>query len=119
MGVITRRRSYALVVKRSQCFIPLIQNNNKTGKIMERKISGRKLSSDMQRKLSAISNCSDVSNLSVVLGMDPNDFKSTIQNILELDIGEDWVDSEDESELGDYATETYRLKLLTKPNVNK
>ena len=51
------------------------------GKIMERKIS-RKLSSDMQRKLSAISNCSDVSNLSVVLGMDPNDFKSTIQNIL-------------------------------------
>ena len=49
---------------------------------MERKISGRKLSSDMQRKLSAISNCSDVSNLSVVLGMDPNDFKSTIQNIL-------------------------------------
>lgn len=36
----------------------------------------------MQRKLSAISNCSDVSNLSVILGMDPNDFKSTIQNIL-------------------------------------
>ena len=49
---------------------------------MERKISGRKLSTDMQRKLSAISNCSDVSNLSVILGMDPNDFKSTIQNIL-------------------------------------
>ena len=50
---------------------------------MERKISqGRKLSTDMQRKLSAISNCSDVSNLSVMLGMDPNDFKSTIQNIL-------------------------------------
>ena len=57
---------------------------------MERKTSNsgsvsgaaRKLSSDMQRKLSAISNCSDVSNLSVILGMDPNDFKSTIQNIL-------------------------------------
>ena len=50
---------------------------------MERKISqGRKLSTDMHRKLSAISNCSDVSNLSVMLGMDPNDFKSTIQNIL-------------------------------------
>ena len=50
---------------------------------MERKISqNRKLSTDMQRKLSAISNCSDVSNLSVMLGMDPNDFKSTIQNIL-------------------------------------
>ena len=50
---------------------------------MERKVSqNRKLSTDMQRKLSAISNCSDVSNLSVMLGMDPNDFKSTIQNIL-------------------------------------
>ena len=48
----------------------------------ERKISARKLSMDMQRKLSAISNCSDVSNLSVMLGMEPNDFKSTIQNIL-------------------------------------
>ena len=48
----------------------------------ERKISARKLSTDMQRKLSAISNCSDVSNLSVMLGMEPNDFKSTIQNIL-------------------------------------
>merc|ERR1712062_455269 len=57
-----------------------------------------KMSVDMQRKLSAISNCSDVSNLSVMLGMEPNDFKSTIQNILELDLGEDWPESEDESE---------------------
>merc|ERR1739848_340161 len=84
------------------------------GKIMERKISSRKLSPDMQRKLSAISNCSDVSNLSVVLGMDPNDFKSTIQNILELDIGDDWVDSEDESELGDYATENLPAEIVNK-----
>ncbi len=36
----------------------------------------------MARKLSAISNCSDVSNLSVMLGMDVNDFRSTIKNIL-------------------------------------
>ena len=50
---------------------------------MSRKIStGRKLSTDMHRKLSAISNCSDISNLSFKLGMDPDDFKSTIQNIL-------------------------------------
>merc|ERR1712045_350111 len=33
-----------------------------------------------------------------MLGMDPNDFKSTIQNILELDIGEDWPESEYASE---------------------
>ena len=50
---------------------------------MSRKVSmGRKLSTDMHRKLSAISNCSDISNLSFKLGMDPDDFKSTIQNIL-------------------------------------
>ncbi len=52
---------------------------------MNRKISaGRKLSVDMHRKLSAISNCSDISNLSFKLGMDPDDFKSTVQNILGL-----------------------------------
>eukprot|EP00094_Tigriopus_californicus_P003611 TCALIF_03473-PA protein Name:"Protein of unknown function" AED:0.55 eAED:0.74 QI:0/0/0/0.33/0.5/0.33/3/0/153 len=48
---------------------------------MERKTS-RKLSTDMHRKLSAISTCSNVSDISLRLGMDPNDFKSTIQNIL-------------------------------------
>merc|ERR1712062_680964 len=78
-------------------------NTKQKGKMSaERKISARKLSMDMQRKLSAISNCSDVSNLSVMLGMEPNDFKSTIQNILasfsELDLGEDWPESGDESE---------------------
>merc|ERR1712223_153313 len=82
---------------------------------MERKISqGRKLSTDMHRKLSAISNCSDVSNLSVMLGMDPNDFKSTIQNILELDIGEDWPESEDESELTEYASEQNPVQIERK-----
>ncbi len=50
---------------------------------MDRKVSvGRKLSSDMHRKLSQISNCSDISNISFKLGLDPDDFKSTIQNIL-------------------------------------
>ena len=70
-------------VVRLNC-VSFVLLRNQKGKIkMERKISqGRKLSTDMQRKLSAISNCSDVSNLSVMLGMDPNDFKSTIQNIL-------------------------------------
>lgn len=50
-----------------------------------RKISNRKLSTDLHRKLSAISTCSnvsDVSNLSFKLGMDPDDFKSTVQSIL-------------------------------------
>jgi len=65
---------------------------------MDRKISSsRKLSMDMHRKLSAISTCSDVSNLSYKLGMEPDDFKCTIKNILDLDVGEAWtLDSDDE-----------------------
>lgn len=65
---------------------------------MDRKVSStRKLSTDMHRKLSAISTCSDVSNLSFKLGMEPDDFKSTIQSIIDLDVGEAWTfDSDDE-----------------------
>jgi len=65
---------------------------------MDRKVSSsRKLSMDMHRKLSAISTCSDVSNLSYKLGMEPDDFKCTIKNILDLDVGEAWtLDSDDE-----------------------
>ena len=32
----------------------------------------------------------------------------------ELDIGDDWVDSEDESELGDYATENLPAEIVNK-----
>ena len=31
-----------------------------------------------------------------------------------MDIGEDWVDSEDESELGDYATEKLPAEIVNK-----
>ena len=31
-----------------------------------------------------------------------------------MDIGEDWVDSEDESELGDYATENLPAEIVNK-----
>ena len=44
--------------------------------------TSRKLSTEVHRKLSAISNCSDVSNISVRLGMDQGEFRSTISNIL-------------------------------------
>ena len=44
--------------------------------------TSRKLSVDAHRKLSAISNCSDVSGISVRLGMDAGEFKSTISDIL-------------------------------------
>eukprot|EP00096_Caligus_rogercresseyi_P016846 TRINITY_DN98_c0_g1_i1.p1 TRINITY_DN98_c0_g1~~TRINITY_DN98_c0_g1_i1.p1 ORF type:complete len:165 (-),score=40.47 TRINITY_DN98_c0_g1_i1:85-579(-) len=61
-----------------------------------RKVSNRKLSTDMHRKLSAISNCSDVSDISTKLGMDPGEFKKTVRNILDFDIGgESWSDEDD------------------------
>ena len=89
--------------------------------------TSRKLSTDLHRKLSAISTCSDVSNISYKLGMDPGDFKSTIQNILgtgslfncvrithvlmiiltDLDVGEGW-DLESEDGLSCYGEEQIR-----------
>ena len=48
----------------------------------QRRKTSRKLSADLHRKISAISTCSDVSNISVKLGLDPGDFKSTLKNIL-------------------------------------
>eukprot|EP00095_Tigriopus_kingsejongensis_P000222 maker-scaffold55_size446313-snap-gene-1.16 protein:Tk00222 transcript:maker-scaffold55_size446313-snap-gene-1.16-mRNA-1 annotation:"hypothetical protein DAPPUDRAFT_308319" len=73
----------------------LLKGENRNLLQMERKTS-RKLSTDMHRKLSAISTCSNVSDISLRLGMDPNDFKSTIQNILDLDVGDAWeLESED------------------------
>ena len=50
--------------------------------VAQRRKTSRKLSADLHRKLSAISTCSDVSNISVKLGLDPGDFKSTLKNIL-------------------------------------
>ncbi|XP_071746296.1 uncharacterized protein [Lepeophtheirus salmonis] len=67
-------------------------------KMAVRKVSNRKLSSDMHRKLSAISNCSDVSDISQKLGMAPSEFKKTVKNILDFDIGgESWSDEDDTS----------------------
>jgi len=81
-------------------------------------IAGRKLSTDVHRKLSAISNCSDISNLSFKLGMDPSDFKSTIQSILDLDRIDGWstIDdgSDDDESLGCYAEESVKSSELLK-----
>ncbi|XP_040571995.1 uncharacterized protein [Lepeophtheirus salmonis] len=72
--------------------------SDKNRKMAVRKVSNRKLSSDMHRKLSAISNCSDVSDISQKLGMAPSEFKKTVKNILDFDIGgESWSDEDDTS----------------------
>ena len=60
-------------------FIPEVTSNME---VAQRRKTSRKLSADLHRKLSAISTCSDVSNISVKLGLDPGDFKSTLKNIL-------------------------------------
>jgi len=56
----------------------------------------RKLSVDVARKLSAISVASDVSAISHRFGMEQDQLKSIVQDILELDINDDWeVGSDD------------------------
>ncbi|XP_023326919.1 uncharacterized protein LOC111700275 [Eurytemora carolleeae] len=67
-----------------------------------RKIS-RKLSVDFVRKISAISIASDVSEISGRFGMEQDELKSIMKDILELDLNNDWeVGSEDGmSEYGD------------------
>jgi len=94
---------------------------------MDRKLSiqtptVRKLSNDVHRKLSAISNCSDISNLSVKLGMDPGDFKSTIQSILDLDQIDGWSvggcgSSDEDDDMACYGEETApkSTALMTPP----
>jgi len=60
-----------------------------------RKIS-RKLSVDMVRKISAISVASDISEISCRFGMDQDEMKTIMQDILELDLNNDWeLSSED------------------------
>ena len=67
----------------SLLFINLHRKSGKSSmEAAQRRKTSRKLSADLHRKISAISTCSDVSNISVKLGLDPGDFKSTLKNIL-------------------------------------
>merc|ERR1712165_558036 len=67
-------------------------------------MSGRKLSTDVSRKLSAISTAPDVSAISDKLGMEQGTLKTIVKDILDMDSRNKWeVDSEDE--LSDYEEE--------------
>ena len=67
-------------------------------------MSGRKLSTDVSRKLSAISTAPDVSVISDKLGMEQGTLKTIVKDILDMDSRNKWeVDSEDE--LSDYEEE--------------
>merc|ERR1711997_52151 len=67
-------------------------------------MSGRKLSTDVSRKLSAISTAPDVSAISDKLGMEQGTLKTIVKDILDMDSRNKWeVASEDE--LSDYEEE--------------
>merc|ERR1711990_697696 len=67
-------------------------------------MSGRKLSKDVSRKLSAISTAPDVSAISDKLGMEQGTLKTIVKDILDMDSRNKWeVASEDE--LSDYDEE--------------
>merc|ERR1712141_791207 len=67
-------------------------------------MSGRKLSHDVTRKLSAISTAQDVSAISDKLGMEQGTLKTIVKDILDMDSRNKWeVASEDE--LSDYDEE--------------
>merc|ERR1711990_465566 len=67
-------------------------------------MSGRKLSKDVSRKLSAISTAPDVSAISDKLGMEQGTLKTIVKDILDMDSRNKWeVASEDE--LSDYEEE--------------
>ena len=67
-------------------------------------MSGRKLSHDVTRKLSAISTAQDVSEISAKLGMEQGTLKTIVKDILDMDSRNKWeVASEDE--LSDYDEE--------------
>ena len=61
-------------------------------------MSGRKLSTDVSRKLSAISTAPDVSAISDKLGMEQGTLKTIVNDILDMDSRNKWeVTSEDEA----------------------
>merc|ERR1711997_701069 len=61
-------------------------------------MSGRKLSTDVSRKLSAISTAPDVSAISDKLGMEQGTLKTIVKDILDMDSRNKWeVTSEDEA----------------------
>ena len=66
------------------------------GRPADRKVSTRKLSTDFVRKISCISTASDVSGISGRFGMEQDQLRSIMQDILELDLNNDWeLGSED------------------------
>merc|ERR1711997_1020344 len=67
-------------------------------------MSGRKLSTDVSRKLSAISTAPDVSAISDKLGMEQGTLKTIVKDILDMDSRNKWEVTSEE-EVSDYEEE--------------
>merc|ERR1711990_377368 len=63
-------------------------------------MSGRKLSRDVSRKLSAISTAPDVSLISDKLGMEQGTLKTIVKDILDMDSRNKWEVTSEDSEEG-------------------
>merc|ERR1711990_1334206 len=76
-------------------------------------MSGRKLSTDVSRKLSAISTAPDVSAISDKLGMEQGTLKTIVKDILDMDSRNKWeVDSEDSEEGWETDEQIYEVVRL-------
>merc|ERR1712050_635457 len=66
-------------------------------------LTNRKLSTDFARKLSAIPTASDVSCISQRFGMEQGHLKNIVQDILEMDLNDEWEIGSDDglSEYGE------------------
>merc|ERR1711970_1370648 len=73
-------------------------------------LTNRKLSVDFARKLSAISCASDVSCISERFGMEQGHLKNIVQDILEMDLNDEWEVGSDDG-LSEYGEDTSKDDL--------
>merc|ERR1711953_473138 len=94
MGAATTVTTVTTVMSTNLLTVDQARTRRKSSTIM----SGRKLSTDVSRKLSAISTAPDVSAISDKLGMEQGTLKTIVNDILDMDSRNKWeVTSEDEA----------------------
>merc|ERR1711953_1572709 len=94
MGAATTVTTVTTVMSTNLLTVDQARTRRKSSTIM----SGRKLSTDVSRKLSAISTAPDVSAISDKLGVEQGTLKTIVNDILDMDSRNKWeVTSEDEA----------------------
>merc|ERR1711953_846646 len=100
MGAATTVTTVTTVMSTNLLTVDQARTRRKSSTIM----SGRKLSTDVSRKLSAISTAPDVSAISNKLGMEQGTLKTIVKDILDMDSRNKWEVASEE-ELSDYDEE--------------